>query len=86
MSSLTEDEAEIFSNKPSGVRPYEFPDHVHMQVTFEFNLNQGRIDRAVYSVLDWIGDIGGLREGLMLILAFIFGMFKFHPFEHFMIE
>ena len=46
-----------------------------MQVTFELDLDLHRVDRSVYSVLDWIGDIGGLEQGLMIcfgmVLAFI---------------
>lgn len=57
-----------------------------MQVTFEFDLDLHRVDRDVYSILDWIGDIGGLREGLVIIFVGIFGLLKFHSFEHFMIE
>ena len=77
---------ETISNKFVGYRPYEFPDDTHMSVSFEFNLSLNRVDRTVYSILDWIGDIGGLREGLTIILAFTFGVFKFSPFEHYMVE
>ncbi len=55
-------------------------------MTFEFDLDLHRVDRDVYSILDWIGDIGGLREGLVIILAGCLGLVKFHSFEHFMIE
>ena len=57
-----------------------------MQITFEFDLDLYRVDRDVYSILDWIGDIGGLREGLVIILAGTIGFVKFHPFEHLMIQ
>ena len=68
------------------MRPYEFPDSVHLQVTYEFDLDLYRVDRDVYSLLDWIGDIGGLREGLYLFLSFLFGFMNYYKFEHFMIE
>ena len=68
------------------MRPYEFPDNVHLQVTYEFDLDLYRIDRDVYSILDWIGDVGGLREGLFLFLSIILGFMNFNKFEHFMIE
>lgn len=83
---MTEDDRRIFSNRISHTRPYEFPDSTHMQVTFEFDLDLHRVDRDVYSILDWIGDIGGLREGLAIILAGCISLVKFHSFEHFMIE
>ena len=57
-----------------------------MQVTFEFDLNQYRIDRDVYSVLDWIGDVGGLNEGLTILLGAILIFISFNPFEHYLIE
>ena len=40
----------------------------------------------MYSVLDWLGDMGGLYEGLYLMCkaGMFFSMFK--DFEHFMIE
>jgi len=60
-SALTEDDRQIFSIQSRKNRPYEFPDNVHMQVTFEFDLDLHRIDRDVYSILDWIGDMGGLN-------------------------
>lgn len=41
---------------------------MHLQITFEFDLTLYRIDRDVYSILDWVGDVGGLNEGLFLIL------------------
>lgn len=44
-----------------------------------------RIDRDVYSILDWIGDVGGLREGLFIIFSIVQGFLNFNTFEHFMI-
>ena len=57
-----------------------------MQVTFEFDLDLYMIDRDVYSILDWIGDIGGLSQGLAIIFAYLIGLVKFNEFQHFMIE
>ena len=85
-SGLTEDEEQIFSNVFQTVRPYEFPDRVHLQITFEFDLNLYRIDRDVYSLLDWIGDVGGLNEGLYLFLMVVLSFFEFYEFDHYLIE
>ena len=30
-----------------------------------------RINRDVYNVLDWLGDVGGLRDALLLIGSFV---------------
>ena len=57
-----------------------------MQVTFEFDLTLYRIDRDVYSMLDLIGDLGGLAEGLTIILAIILSFATFNNFDHFLIE
>ena len=86
LSGLTEEVSRIFSSKYQLSRPYEFPDRVHLQVTFEFDLNLYRIDRDVYSLFDWIGDLGGLLEGLSIIMAFILSLLHYRQFEHYMIE
>ena len=56
---MTEVESYIFAIKPLTMRPYEYFDDVHIAITFEFDLNLYRIDRDTYSLLDWLGDIGG---------------------------
>ena len=85
-SDFTEDELRIFSLKYDVKRPYEFFDSVHLQVTIEFDLTLHRVDRNVYGVLDWVGDVGGLYEGVYLILYIILVFTQFHDFEHFLIE
>ena len=40
---------------------------MHISITFEFDLDLIVIDRQVYSILDWLGDVGGLNQGLLLI-------------------
>ena len=85
-SHLTEDETTIFSHFRTVGRPYEFKDRTHVQVTFEFDLTLYRIDRDVYSQLDLIGDLGGLAEGLFIILSIILSLLTFNDFDHFLIE
>ena len=67
-------------NTWSTTRPYEFPDFNHTQITFEFDLNLYRIDRDVYSILDLIGDVGGLNEGLAILLGLTLGFLNFQKF------
>ena len=57
-----------------------------MQITFEFDLTLYRIDRDVYGILDWVGDVGGLFEGLYLFLKVILVFSQFHDLEHLLIE
>lgn len=85
-SGLTEDEIRIFQNLHVNNRPYEFPDNVHLQVTFEFDLTLYRVDRDVYSLLDWVGDVGGLNEGLYIGFKIVLGLFQFMVLEHLLIE
>ncbi len=39
-----------------------------MSVTFEVNLDRRTVERTIYSILDWVGDVGGLSSGLFNIL------------------
>ena len=68
------------------MRPYEFKDRVHLQVSYEFDLTLHRIDRDVYSILDWIGDVGGLNEGLFLFFSVILAYFQYFDFENFLVD
>jgi len=61
----------IFSQSYQLSRPYEFVDNVHLQISFEFDLTLYRVDRDVYSILDWVGDVGGLTEGFYIFLQLI---------------
>ena len=85
-SALTEDSMEIFTCKYEKTRPYEVQDNVQVMISWEFDLTLYRVDRDVYSLLDWIGDIGGLMEGFIVILSATFALTNFKKFEHFLIE
>ena len=80
LGPITEVEGNIFRISSNKVRPYEYPDDVHFALAFEFDLNLYRIDREAYNLLDWLGDIGGLKEALTIILTFIFVIFNYHTF------
>ena len=67
-------------------RPYERKNNVHIQVVFEFDLTLYLIDRNVYSFLDWIGDVGGLYEGLFLSFSVILIFSQYYDLEHLLIE
>ena len=83
---LTEVEGSIFGIRPLVMRPYEFPDDIHMVVSFEFDLNKMRIDREVYNFFDWLGDIGGLETALMLILGYLNSFVNYEAFEDFLVS
>lgn len=67
----------IFTTVLHVTRPYEFPDKVHLSISYELDLNKNVFDRAVYTFLDWLGDVGGLMGILFdigtLVLMFIVG-------------
>ena len=53
-------------------RPYEYEyNDVHFTICYEMNRNLFKFSREVYTTLDWIGNVGGLYDGLRLI----FGLF-----------
>ena len=55
-------------------------------MTFEFDLTLYRVDRDVYSILDWIGDVGGLNEGLYLMFKVMLIFLQYNDFQHYLIE
>ena len=67
------------------MRPYEYFDDVHIAITFEFDLNLYKIDRDPYSLLDWLGDVGGFQSAVILLLGMIFSLFNYHTFEDHMV-
>ena len=43
------------------------------QLYFELSNNKIMIEREAYSALEWLGDVGGLFDGLSLIIHIILG-------------
>ena len=80
-STWTKEDYNVFKIHETKKRPYEFKDSVHIQVTFEFDLDFTVTDRQVYSVLDWLGDIGGLVEALFFIGGTVLIFFNYTHFD-----
>ena len=57
-----------------------------MSIAYEFDLNQYRIDREAYNALDWLGDLGGLKEAIIIIFGFVLGLFNFNVFEDYIVS
>ena len=57
-----------------------------MSVSYEFDLDFHRIDRETYNSLDWLGDLGGLKEALTLILGVIYMLFHYQTFENYLVS
>ena len=85
LGPITEIEGSIFGVKSNTRRPYEFLDDVHTVVSYEFDLNMYRIDREAYNTLDWLGDLGGLKEALVLVLGSVITVFNYNAMENFMV-
>ena len=68
------------------MRPYEYFDNVYMSIAYEFDLNQYRIDREAYNLLDWLGDVGGLTEALKLISLGLLSIINYSAFDLFMVQ
>ena len=86
LGPITEIEGSIFGVRANTRRPYEFPDDVHTIVSYEFDLNMYRIDREAYNTLDWLGDLGGLKEALAIVFGFLTLIFNKNKFENFMVS
>ena len=55
-------------------------------VTFEFDLDLTVINRQVYSVLDWLGDTGGLGEALFFIGSAVLFILNHAQFDSLMVR
>ena len=88
LGPITEIEGAVFDIVPYTTRPYEYfdDDDVHVAIAYEFDLNLYRIEREAYNLLDWLGDLGGLKEAIMIILGFIFGLFNYNKFENYLVK
>ena len=75
--SMSSDPLRVFKLSEATKRPYEFENSVHISITFELDLDLTVIDRQVYNILDWIGDVGGLGEGCFFISITLLGIIHF---------
>ena len=78
---MTEEEGAIFGIDYHYNRPYEFLDDVHMVISYEFDMTMHVINRDTYTFLNWLGDIGGLGEGLTIVIGFVIALFNYNNFE-----
>ena len=50
------------------------------------NLNMLETEREVYSGLDWIGDMGGLLDGLNAICVLFLGLVNYNLYSSYMVS
>ena len=36
-------------------------------------------------MLDWLGDLGGLKEAIVIVLSFLYGVLSYNQFENFLV-
>ena len=77
-----DNETFMFKFVEAPTRPYEFENNVHISITFEMDLNLKQIDRQVYNLLDLIGDIGGLGEGLFFMTYTLLSVIHFGALDN----
>ena len=75
----------IFSIHDRGERPYEFKDRVHKTLSFEMSTNLATVDREVYTGLDWVGDLGGLFDGLKLMFSSVLAILTYKNYDTYMV-
>lgn len=71
--------AEFFRIEPKVDRPYEYPDKIMFMLRYEMNKNQFYLERTIYGVLDWLGDIGGFNEAIAMIIGATLFFIQFQP-------
>ena len=74
-----EESQEFFTITPHTVRPAVLNDNVIQQIRFEMNLDRTMYYRQVYSVLEYLGDVGGLNEALQFIIYGVLFFTRFQP-------
>ena len=71
LAGLTEEGTMAFDVEYKGDRPYEFKDNVHATVSFEMFLDLATASRDVYTILNLVGEVGGLGWGLGFFLSIL---------------
>lgn len=70
-------ELTMFHVDKGPVRFYDFKDNVHFAITYEMSRDLLSVNRKVYSVLDLLGDVGGLTGSLHAIFALAIFVFQY---------
>ena len=86
IGELSELDDTIFNIKSYIRRPYERLDDIHQILSYEFDHNLLRVDRAVYNGLDWLGDLGGLKEALVVVLGTIATFLNYYDLENHLVQ
>ena len=86
LGELYPESREIFKITSQNQRPYEFPDGNQVVVSYEVSLDRIKIQRIVFSFLEWLGDVGGLLEILFISFSLVYMVFHYQTFEEYLVE
>ena len=70
LDEATEDTITMFTTVNDAIRPYNQKDAAHVSFMIERDMDKYKIERTVYTSLDWLGDVGGLMDILFVIGTF----------------
>ena len=76
----------IFDILRTGTRPYQYSDNIQHSLAFEMNLNLRTYDREVYNFLDWLGDLGGLYDGIRGIFMIFLAVITYQKYDTYMVS
>ena len=60
---------QLFDIREGVFRTWDYPDDVHVVLTYELERDLSKIRRQVYGILDYVGDIGGLAGAVFSIFS-----------------
>ena len=76
----------IFDVASNGWRPSFIDKNVQLSLSYEMSLDLRTYDREVYNFLDWLGDIGGLYDGLRGIIMIFLSVLTYKRYDTYMIS
>ena len=83
---MTGHSQDIFNIVEGSRRNTERPGNIHTEIAFFMDLNRHRINRSVYNFLDFLGDIGGLKEAVIILLSCVVFVFEVNSLENFIVS
>ena len=86
LKHLTQMATRAFSIEQHTKRPYEYPNDVHIAVTYSLSPDRILIKRQVYNVVDMLTEIGGLQYALFIILSFLLMLFNFNKMDNYLVS
>ena len=76
----------LFKLMRKHVMPYEKPDETWVSVTIERSLDLQSYERSLYTVLDFLSDIGGFHGMLVLVAATLASAWTFNDFDNYLVS